>query len=86
MTHVNAAPPGRQSQNGLVERHWRTITAMSRNWLSSAQLPPIFWYFAVKRAAEVTNYLPVKIDDKQLTPLELVYGIKPDLRNLFPMG
>ena len=82
---VEAAPSGRQCQNGLVERNWRTIVRMARSWLTSSLLPSEYWWFAVKRAVEVTNYLPIKANNKLTTPYELVYGIKPDLRLLFPL-
>jgi len=78
--HVNAAPPNRQDRNG----HWQTMTAMARNWLASAELPAKFWYYAVKRAAEVCNYFPIKLEDGSWsTPLELAHGVKLDLRVLF---
>jgi len=84
--HVNAAPSNRQDRNGLAERHWQTITAMARSWLASAELPAKFWYYAVKRAAEVCNYFPYKLEDSTWsTPLELAHNIKPDLRVLFKM-
>jgi len=57
---------------------------MARNWLASAELPGKFWCLAVKRAAEVCNYFPLRIDNSHwATPLELAYGVKPDLRLLF---
>ncbi len=57
---------------------------MARNWLASAELPGKFWFLAVKRAAEVCNYFPLRIDNSHwATPLELAYGVKPDLRLLF---
>ena len=60
------------------------MTAMGRNWLASVELPAKFWYYAVKHAAEVLNYYPIKLeDDTWSTPLELAHGIKPDLRVLF---
>jgi hypothetical protein len=60
------------------------MTAMARNWLASAELPAKFWYYAVKRAAEVCNYFPIKLEDGSWsTPLELAHGVKPDLRVLF---
>jgi len=69
--HVNAAPAMRQDKNGLAERHWQTLTAMARNWLVSAELPSTFWFYAVKRAAEVSNYFPMKLDDNTwTTPFE----------------
>ncbi len=58
--HINAAPANRQDKNGLAERHWQTLIAMARNWLASAELPAKFWFYAVKRAAEVCNYFPLK--------------------------
>jgi hypothetical protein len=53
LTHVNAAPASRQDHNGLAERHWQTMVMMARNRLASAELPATFWFYAVKRAAEV---------------------------------
>jgi hypothetical protein len=31
------------------------MVSMARNWLASAELPSTFWFYAVKRAAEVCN-------------------------------
>ena len=82
---IEAAPPYRQHQNGLVERHWQTIIAMARNWLTHAMLPTKYWFFAVRRAVEVANLFPIAIDDKLTTPFEAVYNIKPDYRTLIPL-
>lgn len=83
---MNAAPAYRQDRNGLAERHWQTMVTMARNWLASAELPSTFWFYAVKRAAEVCNYFPSKQEDGSIsTPFELVHGKKPDLRVLFHM-
>ena len=82
---IEASPPYRQHQNGLVERHWQAILAMSRNWLRSSLLPTKYWYFAVKRAVEVSNIMPTKHKKIVTTPFELVYNKKPDYRMLFPM-
>jgi len=62
LIHTNAAPTFRQDKNGLAERHWQTLIAMARGWLASAELLGSFWYYAVKRAAEICNYFPVKLD------------------------
>jgi hypothetical protein len=86
LIHVNAAPSSHQGRNGLVERHWQTMIAMARNWLASAELPGTFWYYAIRRAAEVCNYFPYRLEDGSFTtPFELVHKVKPDLRVLFPM-
>jgi len=82
---LESAPPELQYQNGVCERNWRSLLRMSRGWLASALLPSTFWWFALKRAAEVANYVPLKINGQLKTPHELAYGKKTDLRNLFPM-
>jgi hypothetical protein len=59
---------------------------MARGWLASAELPSSFWFYAVKRAAEICNYFPTKLDlTSWTTPFELAHGIKPDLRVLFKL-
>ena len=58
---------------------------MARSWVSGALLPPTFWWFAFKRAIEVSNYVPLKISGKLTIPHELVYGSKPNLQNILPM-
>jgi len=84
LIHVNAAPPHRQDKNGLAERHWQTLVSMARNWLASAELPPSFWFYAVRRAAEVCNYFPLRLEDNSFTtPFTLAHHEKPDLRTLF---
>jgi len=84
LVHVNAAPPHRQDKNGLAEQHWQTLVSMARNWLASAELPALFWYYAVRRASEVCIYFPLQLDDcTYTTPFELAHQAKPDLRVLF---
>jgi len=82
---LQSAPPELQSVNGVCERNWRTILKMCRSWLVSAQLPSNFWWFALKRATEVSNYIPIKLNGELTTPHQLVYNNKVDLRNLIPM-
>ena len=84
---IETAPPSRQDQNGLVERHWQTIVQMARNWMRSSLLPSTFWWYAIKRAVEVTNILPTSHlnRNKPSTPFEIVFNKKVDYRVLFPM-
>ena len=82
---ISSVPAGKQRSNGICERSWRSLLRMSRSWLLSNLMPTKFWYHALKRAAEVSNYLPIKINNHLTTPFELVYNKKPDLRNLFPL-
>jgi hypothetical protein len=59
---------------------------MTRNWLASAELPGSFWFYAVKRAAEICNYFPIKLECGSWTaPLELAHKIKPNLCVLFKL-
>jgi len=53
--------------------------------LASSLLPSEFWWFALRRATDVSNYLPLKLNGKLTTPHELVYDNKPDMRNLIPL-
>ena len=76
-TIVSGAPDHCQSQNGLIEKAWQTITTMSQNWL--------FWWFAIKYATQVFNYMPIKYKGSITTPHYLAYKKKPDYRNLFPI-
>ena len=40
---IQAAPPKRQDQNELVERHWKTVVNVARNWMPGALLPSKYW-------------------------------------------
>ena len=82
---IESAPPKHQNPNGLAECNWGTVLRMTRSWLASLLLPTEFWFYALKRATEVCNYMPVKINNKITTPFKLCHGTKPDLRTLFPM-
>jgi hypothetical protein len=58
---------------------------MARNWLTSSMLPTKYWFFAIKRACEVSNLLPVKRNGKLTTLYELVYSNKVNYISLLPM-
>jgi hypothetical protein len=75
LIHINPAPAHHQDKNGLAEHHWQTMVSMARNWLASAELPLSFWYYTVRCAAEVCNYLPYKLEDGSFTtPFELAHN------------
>eukprot|EP00957_Ditylum_brightwellii_P002338 179521-Ditylum_brightwellii.AAC.3 len=59
---VAAAPSGRQSQNGLVERTWQTICNMGGAYLTDMQIPKCFWFWALRHAAQVHNYMSRKLN------------------------
>jgi deoxyuridine 5'-triphosphate nucleotidohydrolase len=85
-THIAGAPQGRQNQNGLSEGNWKYVCNMARNFLTENLLPRQFWFHALKYAVHVSNYLPVKLTNGQVsTPHELAHGTSPDYRKLIPI-
>ena len=85
-TQVLGAPGGRQNQNGLSEANWRYICNIARNYLVEHLLPSEFWFFAISYAVQVSNYIPIRTKDKQLTtPHYLAYRQHPDYRKLIPL-
>ena len=58
---------------------------MCRAWLASHLLPSKFWWWALKRSVETSNYIPIRLNNKYTTPFYLVHHQKPDLRNLLPL-
>jgi len=86
LIHINTAPAYHQDKNGLAEHHWQTIVAMARSWLASVELPGSFWFYSVKRAAEICNFFPINLSvDHGLHLLELAHQVKPDLHILFKL-
>ncbi len=80
---VQAAPPGRQNQNGLVECAWQTSCNMARSYITDMRMPREYWYWAIRHSFQVMDYLPVTVNGLSTTPFELTYGVKPDYRVLF---
>jgi hypothetical protein len=59
---------------------------MARNFLTENLLPRQFWFHALKYSVQVSNYLPVRLTNGQVsTPHELAHGIPPDYRKLIPI-
>jgi hypothetical protein len=57
---VGASPPGRHSQNGAVERQWRTATSMARALLVEARMPQRYWFWAIRESVIRMNLLPCR--------------------------
>ena len=77
---------GTSHQNGVAESALGTVFAMARKMLVDASLPPRFWGEAVLAAVHVHNRLPTSANTNNLSPYEVRYGTKPDLRHLRPFG
>eukprot|EP00957_Ditylum_brightwellii_P174583 13293298-Ditylum_brightwellii.AAC.1 len=76
---ISGAPTGQQNRNGLAKIKWKNIMNMVRNWLTSNYLPKKCWYFALRAAAQASNYMPIQTEEGQwTTPFELIYKCKPD--------
>ena len=88
---IIAAPAGRQSSNGLVESHWKTMIHMSRAYLTEKQMSRNFWFYSVRQAAQMMNMIPgvVKLPGspkgKLASPFLLVHGVPPDCRSWLPI-
>ena len=83
---VTGAPAGRQNQNGLPKIKWRHVMTMVHNWLTSNYLPQKFWYFSLKMSTQVSNYMPILLENGQwITPYEQKYVTKTDWLNLVLM-
>ena len=76
--------PGTPEQNGVSERHNRTLMDMVRSMMSNASLPLSLWMYALKTAMYLLNRVPSKAVPK--TPFELWTSRKPSLRHLHVWG
>ncbi|RVW63464.1 Retrovirus-related Pol polyprotein from transposon TNT 1-94 [Vitis vinifera] len=75
---------GTPQQNGVVERHNRTLMEMVRNMMSYSSIPISLWGEALKTAMYILNRVPSKAVPK--TPFELWTSRKPSLRHIHIWG
>ena len=83
-SRIIAAPAGRQSSNGLVERTWRTVVQMARAYVTEKQVGREFWYYAIAHAALMVNQVPGRLGRKLTTPFELLLDLRFAITYLFP--
>ena len=76
--------PGSPEQNGVSERHNRTLKDMMRSMMSRSNLPNFLWGEAIKIAMYILNRVPSKSIFK--TPFELWIGKKPSLNHFRVWG
>jgi hypothetical protein len=83
---VVAAPAKRQSSNGLVESHWKTMVHMACAYITEKQMPRTFWFYAVVHAARMMNGIPGRYCSGRLaSPFLLVHGVGHDERTWIPI-
>ena len=58
---------------------------MTCSWLTYSLPLSEYWYYALKRAFQVINYLPIKLRGQITMSFEIFHHVKPDIRTLFPM-
>jgi hypothetical protein len=84
-SNILAAVADRQSANGLVESHWKTMVHMSRAYLTKKQMPRSFWFFLIVHSAWMMNAIPGKLQGKLASPFLLVHGVGHDECTWFPL-
>lgn len=77
--------PHTHQQNGAVERKHRHIVEVGLSLLAHASMPLKFWDEAFLAAVYLINRLPSKVI-KFDTPLERLFGQKPDYNSLRTFG
>ncbi len=84
-SNIVAAAAGRQSANGLVKSHWKTMVHMSHAYLTEKQMHCSFCFFSIVHLVRMMNAIPGKLHGKLASPFLLVHGIGHDKRTWFPL-
>jgi hypothetical protein len=82
---VVAAPAKRQSSNGLVKLHWKTMVHMAWAYLAEKQMPCNFWFNAISHAAWMVNAIPSIYKNRLALPFLLIHGIGHDENMCIPL-
>lgn len=69
--------PHTPEQNGIAERRHRHITKLGLSMLYQAHLPYELWVEAFYTASFLSNLLPSSVNDKMVSPFELLNGKPP---------
>ena len=81
--HLSA--PYTPQQNGVIERHNRTLMEMTRSVLNHFKLPNYLWGEAVRHSTYILNRVATRVL-KDVTPYEAYRGSKPNLSNMQTFG
>ena len=76
--------PTTPQQNGVSERHNRTLMDMARSMLINSTLPVSLWMYALKTTMYLLNRVPSKVVPK--TSFELWTNRSPSIRHLHVWG
>lgn len=81
----NFTAPYSPQQNGVVERHNRTMIEMARSLLKEMNMPSQFWGEAIRHAIYFLNRLPTRAVSG-VTPFEACSGEKPYVGHIHAFG
>jgi transposase InsO family protein len=82
---LSTTVPYHPASNGIAERAIGVLTGTVRAMLHDSGLPKFLWAEAFSTATYVHNRTPTKALGG-LTPFEVLYGMKPDVRDLRAFG
>jgi len=74
------------ASNGKAERIHRTVMNMARSMIFASQLQLIFWGDAAQYASYVLNRSPSRSNPANKSPMEMLTGKVPDIRNIVVFG
>ena len=80
---LQLSTPYKKNENGQIERDVRNVTDRARTLLASYDVPNWFWWYAVSHAIWLINRSPTSNEENK-TPLETVYGVKPNVDEMVP--
>ena len=83
-TKMESSAPYTPQQNGVAERMNRTLKERTRTLLVHAAADPSLWKEALETATLLYNVGPTS--GRSLTPMELFFGVKPDVSVLRTFG
>uniref|UniRef100_A0AAV1V2L8 Uncharacterized protein n=1 Tax=Peronospora matthiolae TaxID=2874970 RepID=A0AAV1V2L8_9STRA len=75
-----------QASNGKADRMHRTVLNLARSMMFACALPLMFWGDAVLYAVHILNRSPTRANAKRASPLEVLTGKTPDLREIVVFG
>lgn len=78
--------PYTPEQDGLAERHIRTIMEYTRSMLIHSKINWALWPYAAKHAAHIKNVTPRPTNPQGKSAFELWHGTKPSISHLKTFG